>query len=103
MRACVCVCVGVCGGCDLVGVLLQVTSDQQFEVVLKRQLEEKRAQVLELESSMANLRGELATLKGQLAASEDVSHLCVVLLAVWSCVADVASGETASPATYGRV
>ena len=54
-------------------------SGHQFEMALKKQLEVKRTQVLELEcsSSMANLRGELATLKGQLATSEEVSHLCV--------------------------
>ena len=55
-------------------VRLQAASGQHFEDTLKRQLEEKRAQVLEFENSLAAQRAEVATLKGKLAASEEVRN-----------------------------
>ena len=50
----------------------QVSSGQQFEDSLTKQLAEKRAQVLELERELGSHRGEVATLKGRLVASEEV-------------------------------
>ncbi len=53
--------------------LPQVASGQQFEDTLKRQLAEKRTQVLEQEKELGALHSEVATRKGKLVASEDVS------------------------------
>lgn len=55
----------------------QVSSGQHFEDTLKKQLAEKRSQVLELEKELGAQIGGTATLKGKLVASEEVRILGV--------------------------